>query len=214
MKRTYLTVVVSIFLALSACIQRNQESSTDVVQDSTVGFMPTTHEEVQGISEVITRFVRAYASRDNGKANRLIHPDLGLYIIYRPGVADSFIRIDSLDFNAPIPDYYPFPSLQIEHASTFDQLPVFSCDDFTWDKAGFICDTSSHPLQLMQIALFENEFNEGTYSTTDIKYLEDKAKNSFRVIVTAEDPLIFHVQYYEGAWYVTVLDRAYAGCDA
>ncbi|HMR18042.1 MAG TPA: hypothetical protein PKA53_01970 [Sphingobacterium sp.] len=213
MRRLYFLPFIAMLFIFAACNRGNEKADTDS-QDSIAGIVLTTEEDIAGISEVITRFVRAYTSKDNEKVNRLIHPDLGLYVIYRPGVADNFVKTDSINFASPVPDYYPFPDLTNAYALTFEKLPVFSCDDFTWDKEGFICDTTLHPTQLTQIAIFENEFNEGTYSRKALETLENNEKASFRVVVTAENPLIFHVQCYEGAWYVTVLDRAYGGCDA
>lgn len=213
MKKRSLIFLFAVLLIFGACNGGNNKTDTDT-QDSIVHTAPATAEDVQDISEVITRFVRAYASRDNEKANKLIHPDLGLSIIYRPGAADNFVHRDSIDFASPVPSHYSYPRLENKYALTFEKLPVFSCDDFKWDKEGFVCDTTSHPSQLTQIALFANEFNDGEYSAADLDKIKQHENQSFRVIVTADEPLIFHIQQYDGAWYVTVLDRAYGGCDA
>lgn len=200
-------------LLVWGCNQGTKPSESDQ-KDSVDTVVPTTAEEVQSISEVITRFARAYASKDNAKANQLIHPDLGIYIIYRPGVADNFVKMDSLDFQSPFPSFYAYTDLEHDFALTFDKLPEINCDDFTWDKQGFICDTTARPQQLLRIAEFANEFNEGEYTSSDLKNLEAIGNQSFRVIITAEEALIFHVQNYLGKWYVNVLDRAYTNCDA
>jgi hypothetical protein len=176
MKRLYFLPILFVLLIFAACNNRNKNTEADSNQDSISGTVPITAEQVQDISEVITRFVRAYSNKDNEKANRLIHPQLGLYIIYRPGAADSFMHTDSLDFNNPMPNYYPYPDFENEYALTFEELPVFSCNDFTWNKQGLFCDTTTRPTQLTRIALFENEFNEGAYSATELRQLEDKAK--------------------------------------
>jgi hypothetical protein len=136
MKRLYFLPILFVLLIFAACNNRNKNTEADSNQDSISGTVPITAEQVQDISEVITRFVRAYSNKDNEKANRLIHPQLGLYIIYRPGAADSFMHTDSLDFNNPMPNYYPYPDFENEYALTFEELPVFSCNDFTWNKQG------------------------------------------------------------------------------
>lgn len=212
MKKLFFILIaaVTIFIACNQSNKQIQKGTLDTVSQ----VVPTTPKEIQNISEVITRFVRGYVSRENGKVNPLIHPDLGLTIIYRPGAMDTFVKIDSMDFNSPIPDYYAYPPLVNEYALTFDTLPKFDCGTEKWDKQGFICDTTMHPNQLTQIALFENEFNDGNHSKEILEEIKKNENASFRVIVTSKDPLIFHVQSYQGKWYVTVLDRAYAGCDA
>jgi len=213
MKKAILVFFIAVTL-LSACNQGNKQTQKDTSPDTSTQVTPHTPEEVQSISEVITRFVRGYASRDNEKVNQLIHPDLGLTIIYRPGASDNFTKVDSIDFDHPVPEYYAYPTLENEYALTFDKLPEFSCDTEKWDKQGFICDTTAHPQQLTQIAAFANEFNEGEYDKDTLEKIKQNENASFRVIVTNKNPLIFHVQRYDGKWYVTVLDRAYAGCDA
>lgn len=212
MKRLYMILFVTAII-FTACNQGNKQNQKNT-SDTSANVVPSTPQEIQSISEVITRFVRGYASKDNSKVNQLIHPDLGVTVIYRPGAMDTFVKTDSIDFNSPVPDYYAYPELENEYALTFEKLPIFSCDTEKWDKQGFICDTTAHPQQLTQIALFENEFNETAYSKETLEEIKKNENASFRVIVTSEEPLIFHVQSYQGKWYVTVLDRAYAGCDA
>src|SRR5690606_9461289 len=131
-----------------SCNQGNKSAKTDS-KDSVSSVVPTSPEEEQNLSEVITRFARAYASKDNAKANQLIHPDLGIYIIYRPGAADNFVKMDSFDFQALIPSFYASTDLEHDYALTYDILPSIDCGDFTWDKVGFICVSTSRPQQLL-----------------------------------------------------------------
>ncbi len=212
MKKIIVVVFVSL-LILSACNRSNKKTSENP-QDSVSHILSNDVEELQDLSEVITRFVRAYASQDEAKLNSLLHAELGLTIIYRPGASDNFITVDSIDLAHPVPDYYPYPSLENTYALTFGSLPKFDCGTEKWDKQGLVCDTTIHPTQLTQIALFEKEFNEATYSRVALEEIRNRENASFRVIVTAKNPLVFHVQKYKGRWYVSVLDRAYGGCDA
>ncbi|MGN0002758.1 MAG: hypothetical protein ACI35V_04920 [Sphingobacterium composti] len=202
-----------LFALIISCNPSNK-SEKETTQDSVVTVVPTTSEEQNQLSEVITRFARAYASKDNEKANALIHPDLGIYIIYRPGAADTFVKMDSLNFSQPTPEVFAYPDLNFDYALTYEKLPVFDCGTEKWEKFGFFCDTTSHPNQLSNIAAFEEEFNDKAFSEDDLINLEMAEKESYRVIVTAKDPLIFHVRKYNGGWYVTTLDRAYGSCDA
>ncbi|MBD1428868.1 hypothetical protein [Sphingobacterium litopenaei] len=201
-------------LTLTVSCNQGKNSEKIVSKDSVTVVVPVTIEEQNQLSEVITRFVRAYASKDNAKANALIHPELGIYIIYRPGASDTFVKMDSLDFAHPVPEVFAYPDLNTEFALTFEKLPSYDCGTEKWNKEGFICDTTAHPNQLSNITAFEDEFDEDKFSEEDLIRIEVSEKESYRVIVTADQPLIFHVRKYKGAWYVTTLDRAYAGCDA
>lgn len=205
--------IIFLLLFVASCNQGKKSDKQQVV-DSVRVVVPVTIEEQNQLVEVITRFARAYASKDATKANALIHPDLGIHIIYRPGASDTFVRTDSLDFSNPIPDYYAYPDFSTDYVLSFEKLPVYDCGTEKWDKMGFYCDTTSHPNQLSNIAAFEDEFEEDKFSDDDLIKLEVADKESYRVIITADTPLIFHVRKHNGVWYVTTLDRAYAGCDA
>ncbi|HLS93922.1 hypothetical protein BC792_11826 [Sphingobacterium allocomposti] len=198
-----------LILACVSCTSSNKK--TEEKKDSTENTqIPSA--ETQQITETITRFTRAYISQDNQKANALIHPDLGLYVIYRPGAADTYERVDSIDFQKPLPTHFPYTTFENEYVLRFDKLPVYDCGGEKWDKLGFFCDTTEQAIQLTRIAEFRQEFGE--VGDDELKTITEIEKDSFRVILTKNENLIFHVKKYNGAWYVTVLDRAYGWCDA
>src|SRR5690606_541382 len=154
------------------CSQGNSPSRTDS-RETVSSVVPTSPEQAQNLSQARTRAARAYGSTDKAKANRLVHPHQRIYVIYRPGAADAFVKRDSLDFQAPIPSFYAYTDLEDVYALKYDGLPTIDCGDFTWDKVGFICDTTSRPQQLLDIAKFANEFNEGEYTDADLQQLEN-----------------------------------------
>lgn len=210
--RKIVGAVVLLALFIASCGQGQKKEIQK--KDSVEVVAPVTIQEQNELSEVITRFVRAYISKDSQMVNALINPDLGFTVIYRPGAADSFVKIDSIDFNKPIPDYFPYPNILNEYVLVYEKLPEYDCGTEKWNKLGFICDTTSHPNQLSNIVAFEKEFDEATFSEEQLEEIEKAEQESFRVILTSATPLVFHVQKYKGRWYVTTLDRAYAGCDA
>lgn len=192
----------------------NSESQIDSVDtpivDSVVAIPPQ-----DTLAVCIQEFIQAYAQQNTKAVNKLIHPDLGLKIIYRPGVSDTYVKVDNFDFEKPIPSYYSYAKLKNPTSPLrYSRLPTFDCGTEKWNKYGVYCDTVNHPKQLSTIAAFEGEFDPEKYSPSLLKSLASEERDSYRVIVTAEHPLIFHVQKYKGDWYVTVLDRAYATCDA
>jgi len=195
---------------MASCTSSNNKNkdTKDTIKSTTVIFP----EDTRGISEAITRFARAYLTQDQEKANALIHPDLGLYIIYRPGVADTYQKVDSIDFNRPVPEYFPYTTFENDYVLTFEKLPAFDCGEEKWDKLGFFCDTTSQARQLTTIATFDQEFNG--MNEADLVAIKQLEKDTFRVILTRDENLIFHVKKHQDKWYVFVLDRAYAWCDA
>ena len=200
--------ILAIFIVSCTSTNEKKEETKDSTENRSIAFP----EDTQGISEVITRFVRAYISQDAEKANALIHPQLGLYIIYRPGASDRYERVDRLDFKHPIPEHFSYTRFENDYPLTFDKLPTFDCGAETWDKLGFFCDTTSQADQLTKIAAFEHEYGET--SADELKQIEELEKDTFRVILTKDENLIFHVKKYQDKWYVLVLDRAYGWCDA
>jgi len=195
-------------MLLSSC--NRTQKKTEETKDSVADSMQLA--DTQAISEVITRFARAYMSQDNQKANALIHPDLGLYIIYRPGAMDTYEHVDSIDFQKPVPEHFPYTSFENDYVLTFGEVPTYDCGGEKWDKLGFFCDTTQQAHQLSEIAAFKQEFKEiDEAAVAEIKNLE---KDTYRVVLTHAENLIFHVKKYQGTWYVFVLDRAYGWCDA
>lgn len=197
-----------LFMASCTSSTKKSDEAKDSIDTPTIAF-PT---DTEGMTETITRFSSAYINQDNEKANALIHPELGLYIIYRPGAADTYERVDSIDFNKPIPQYFPYTTFENDYSLTFEELPIFDCGEEKWDKLGFVCDTTAQATALTEIASFDYEFNGiDAVELAEIKQLE---KDTFRVILTKNENLIFHIKNYDGKWYVMVLDRAYGWCDA
>src|SRR5690606_14512303 len=180
MKKTLATLAVCALL-FTACHNSDKKATSQA--DSSKREAIDQPEEVQQISEVITRFVRAYISQDNEKLNALVHPELGMAIIYRPGAADTFALIDSFDFKKPVPEYYAYPPLQNDQVLTFEKLPSFDCDSMKWDKTGFYSDTTSNSqTQLLQtIVKFEEEFESSKYNEQQKKRIQELENGSYRV---------------------------------
>lgn len=210
MQRLFLFALISL-IGFVACNQKG--SSTTEKKDSVAVVKPIVQED-SSLQSIIYAFLEAYENKSNEGINKLIHPDLGLTVIYRPGVADVFSQVDTFNYEKPIPNYWGYEPVKNDFSIAFDSLPEYDCGLEKWDKLGLYCDTISHPNQLSQIINFEMEFEAVKYTPEFIDAIKLEEAESYRVILTSENPLIFHVRRYQGNWYVTVLDRAYAGCDA
>ena len=198
-------------LLIAACTSSNKKSEETKSTTDTTATTPVPA-YTQGLDEVITGFTHAYLRRNQTKINTFIHPDLGLYVIYRPGAADTYQKIDHLDFDNPTPEHFPYTTFEHNYTLRFEKLPVFDCGKEKWDKRGFFCDTTTQANQLTSIATFDREFNG--VSAREVEEIRQIEKNTYRVILTQNENLIFHVKKYHDKWYVIVLDRAYGWCDA
>lgn len=203
-----LCCLIAVLTVITAC--NSSSKKTEEKKDSVD--VPIASDESQAITEVVTRFARAYISQDNEKANALIHPELGLYIIYRPGAMDTYERVDGIDFTKPVPQHFPYTTFENDYVLTFDKVPTYDCGGEKWNKLGFVCDTTMQANLLTEIAKFKQEFKEVDAAT--VSQIAELEKDTYRVVLTNAENLIFHIKKYEGAWYVLVLDRAYGWCDA
>lgn len=208
MKKVLMLFTLTLLLATSC---RETKKQTEQTKDTVV----TTIEPLQdttSMQDVILGFAAAYNTQDTAKTNAYIHPELGLYIIYTPGVADVYQKVKGLDFKKPVPEHFPYSKAKNEYNLRYESLPEFDCGKDRWTKLGFFCDSTATPDQLSQILDFKRDYEN--IPKTEVEQIKMIEKDSYRVILTKNDNLIFHVKRYKGAWYVTVLDRAYGWCDA
>lgn len=212
MRNIILVALLGVFF-LNSC---NQTTKTNTEQKDSLATTvdSTVLDSTRTADDVIHAFVKAYAQKSNAGVNALIHPDLGLKIIHRPGAADTYTKVDSMDFAHPIPHYYPYPKIVSDYALSYGKVPVFDCGTEKWNKSGMYCDTTNRPNQLTTIMNFEKDYEPNKYSNAVLQEIQAQEKASYRVVSTTETPLVFHLTKYKGAWYVTVLDRAYGSCEA
>lgn len=211
MQRIFLLCLIVAFF-FQACNQtktNNEEKKDSVKVDVVSGSLIDST-----LEKTIYDFISAYENKNSVEVNKFIHPDFGLAVIYRPGAMDRFSFTDSIDFNKPIPEYWAYESIKRDSSLRMAVLPEFDCGLEKWNKLGLFCDTAKTPDELSKIMAFELEFDEAVYTQELQDKVKNLEKNSFRVIMTTESPLIFHVKKLDGKWYITTLDRAYAGCDA
>lgn len=210
MRNSFLFMAI-ILLATAACgpaKKKNEETKDTVAAAIDTSSVPVE----SSLSQVITEFAQAFKTQDQQKINKHIHPDLGLYIIYRPGAGDEYTHTDSINFKKPVPEHFPYTKIKATDSITYAKLPEFDCGTDRWSRHGFFCDTTKTPKQLSDILAFKKEFEP--VSSAEIKKIKSLEQDSYRVILTRGDNLIFHIKKYKNAWYITTLDRSYGWCDA
>jgi hypothetical protein len=217
---------IAIFL-LSSCNRtaEKKESQLDSIDTTTQDSLPVPQDSMIDIPEeapqseslalAITKIIQAFHTQNSRELNNYIDKTVGFYTIYRPGVQAIYTHASAIDFNHPIPEYYPYPQTNFSGKVIFGQLPIYDCGKETWNKKGLFCNNKQHPTELSHTAKFMNEISDAKISNTEIRKLKALEAKSYRVILTDKNaPLIFHLTNQNGKWIFTVLDRAYAGCDA
>jgi len=201
--------------------EREQDSTDTIISDSlpkVIDSIAVPQQEIaqdEPIDMAISKIVSAYNKQDSKALNSYIDKTIGLYTIYRPGVQAIYVHATSLDFNHPIPEYYPYSPSNFSGKVTFGILPVYDCGKEAWNKKGLFCNNKQHPTELSQTAKFMNEILDSKISGAEIQKLKALDAKSYRVILTDKNaPLIFHITKQGKQWVLTVLDRAYGGCDA
>lgn len=214
--KTALLYILVGTLAIAACRspQRAEQDSDTVTveqEDRGEGIL-SSGDSV--IIEVVTQFVAAYNAQDNGAVNAFIHPDQGLIIVHRPGAVDWFEKVEKIDFGNPVPSYHAYDSATHSYPLRIASLPTYACETESWNKEGLYVDTLGTTNILQPIATHLDEFDDVELDTDYEADIEQAESGSYRVVLTSETPLVFHIKEIDGTWYVTILDRAYGDCSA
>lgn len=223
---SFFILICFILSAVSCRNNQKENKAIKIAQDSvavdTVAKLDTIGNEVktadtETLEEVLEKLAKAYSEQDSKTITNYIHPKLGLYIIYRPGALDSYVHQYNFNFSKPVPEYHSYEKLIYKGPLKSGKLPIFDCGTMKWDKLGFYYDKKSRPNELSQTAKFMNEILDAKISSTELQQLRSIEAKSYRAIMTSnetEEPLVFHVTKEGSKWYITVIDRAYGGCDA
>lgn len=227
MRKLLFFVLIALSAGITSCRNNKKEDKAiRIAQDSipldTVSKPDTLQkepkkEDIETVEEVLENIAKAYTEQDGKTINNYIHPKLGIYIIYRPGALDSYVHQNSFSFSKPVPEYHSYEKISYKGPLKSGKLPAFDCGTMKWDKSGFYYDKKSRPNELSQTARFMNEILDAKISSSELQRLKNMEARSYRAIMTSsdtEEPLVFHVTKEGGKWYITVIDRAYAGCDA
>lgn len=217
MKRFALFLGLVTFLVASCQNnQKREEQDIDPVEKTTDSLEQIAADTANRpfISATVQQFIQAYNTQNNQAVNELIHPEVGITVIHRPGAIDRFNKLDKFDFEDPVPSYYPYVTAEHAYTITYGAIPIFSCETESWNKQGLFVDDTEQPNRLMTIAEHEDKYEDIKVDAERRNHIEKAEKDSHRVVLTTDTPLVFYVKEIDGKWYVTVLDRAYGDCSA
>ena len=171
------------------------------------------------LEATVIKVIRAFEQKDSATINQLIYRMQGLAIIYTPGSASNYEKVNDFSFDKPIPYYRPYEYNAItDYKLKYEILPEFTCGAMGWDKTGFYCDTLRRNHSLSSIAKYITEYNiaveDEAKMSVEIARFEEMERHSHRIILATDDAdLIFHLTLIDGKWYLSVLDRGATECD-
>jgi hypothetical protein len=161
----------------------------------------------QSLDIAVVQVLEAFKTQDQKVINTLINQEIGLYIIFRRGIMDEFIHVDSINLKSPVPEYLPYDTVEKKYYSLrYKKAPIFSCETEKWSDWGLIVDVDNRYNVLAGIATVQKEYNEINYTTEEIARYKNIDKQSLKVVATA-DNFVFYMIFIDGKWYLSILDR-------
>jgi len=165
----------------------------------------------------VMKVIHAFHDRDGATLNGLISEETGLAVIYRIGVFDEYVLVDSIDFEQPVPAYLGYPDMvAVPDSVHYAELPVYDCGEMVWDKTGLFADTTRSDDKLAQTAQNLVKYRGDSIPETELARFRDLAQQSRRIVLTGQEDeeLIFNLTLIADKWYLTLIDRVTTDCSA
>lgn len=168
------------------------------------------------LESTISKVVAAYQQKDSEVISSLIHPRVGITTLYRMGVFDQYSTQFDFDFEAPNPEWHPYPKIATDRVELeYKELPSYDCDMMKWEITGLFCDTSTTNHLLSTSAIDLVKYREDDIPESEIAAFYELEKVSHRVIwATPQVEFIFYLSYIDEGWYLTIIDRVTTDCSA
>ncbi|MFD2586027.1 hypothetical protein ACFSQJ_03750 [Croceitalea marina] len=164
----------------------------------------------------IVKLVTAFKEKDQATVNGFVSKKQGVIIVFRFGIFDQYQKTAILDFETPVPDYFPYYDFSTDYRVSFEPLPSYDCETFEWTKTGMYCDTTKTSHLLSKTAKNLNTYMDANISEKEIKSFEKLEKNSHRIVVCdrTEGEFIFYLTRLDKRWYLTLIDRVTTDCSS
>lgn len=234
------TLFFAIILLLFIACFKNENKLSVLEKENTIQFQNSTQKIDQtNFENTVYNIVEFYNNKDQENLNKLIHPKIGLYIIYRIGTVDIWINIkkicldnsclDSLD----IPYWYKEAMIvqkvgeNYKLETTKDDI-IIECDSISKKGLFYIDNEESKKLLTNTIKMYSKSisFDKSVESEKEIekqkieiKSIEHWENNTHRIVLSYnkednyfENTFIFYVTNIEGKWYLTTVDFVSTDC--
>ncbi len=184
--------------------------------------MTKIHEKVHFV-QTAKAVVEAVAERNTQKLRSLVHPEIGLYVIVKTGIAPAAINIGTAftleDEHIKRGDATYWFSLRkgyyLNHSLQFsDKLPSFDCRTSQWDRTGFYANIDKPDFSVLNAERFSAMVTAIELDPKEAKRLEDLGKKSRRVILVDNQAghLVFSLTLVNGRWYLSAIDLQEDDC--
>lgn len=162
----------------------------------------------------ITKVIKAFKDKTSD-INAMIHPKTGLFIVHRPGIFDTYIKLSKIDFKNPS-EYLPRSDFEPSYTLNYESLPTYDCDEEKWSKTGLYCDLTTRDHLLSETAYNMKKQDLGTITPETIETFKALEQDSHRVVLVDKNgnAFIFYLTQIENKWYVTILDKVSGDCSA
>ena len=161
------------------------------------------------LGNTVFKVLNAYLDKDTATLNQFISREIGLYVLFRRGVFDEFEKTLKIDFDNPIPEYFPYFEFDKFDEIKYETLPKFSYETESWDKFGLYVDTTLVDNLLSRTAKNLVEYREDNIEPNLISQFEEIESKSFRIILVDRNggEFIFYLTKLNDSWFLTIIDR-------
>jgi hypothetical protein len=169
--------------------------------------------------KLCSEVANAFARESMADVNKYINPDVGIFVITRPGAIDDVTNQKKMDEKNPFTIKYPYKDASAvkKHAVKYNEAPKFNCGTMKWNKAGFVADSVSHYNRITEIMEFRIKNENAKYSAEDISkkdLIEKKIRKVVFTEIAKNHGLVFYMSLINGKWYLTVVDITEGLCAA
>lgn len=184
---------------------------------------------------VVKKILRLYNAKDQQGLNRFIHPDIGLYFLYRPGTIDFWSNEKGFCFKNDCTGALRIPSWiatsqKTQKLATQYQLwktnePIVGCESVSRNGLFLVNYKNTNRLlsETMQryADVRRNELSK--QELEQVKRDQEKVsaweKQSVRIVLAQKkdknntgEAFVFHLANIGGRWYITVMDYISFDC--
>ena len=184
-------------------------------------------QEKEHFAQTAKAVVEAVAERNTQKLRSLVHPEIGLYVIIKLGIASGAANIGTkfLLENEHIKHItddgtstYLLPlqkGYRLNQPLQFaDKLPGFDCLTARWNFTGFYANLDKPDFSVLNAEQSSAMVIAMEMDPKEVKFLEDLGKKSRRVILVDNQAghLVFSLTLINGKWYLSAIDLQQDDC--
>jgi len=186
------------------------------------------------LDSTIFKVIKYYNSKEEKKFNKLIHPDIGLYILYRNGSYDFWEKIKLLHFEKEWKDdskisYWLKDRMKnqiIKTDNVIHKYPnrVIECESIKAEGLFIVDDSDLKYILSNTIKQFiktgEVEKKREGELKSKLKEIKNWEHTNQRIVLTIKESgfygnsFIFYLSNIENNWYITIIDFITADCSS